>query len=144
VGTEPEDDTIRSIAYITRNNSELVGQIIRLNNSDIKYNLTRPAKSIFELLLILITLKPNGTIYSKEWKYLQDDANDWGNSEYLQAEYKSLRSYIQSLYEEEPAISSALNILAQYNTDEIFEAFELAKSHEKEKGHMYTLCTSHS
>jgi len=143
-GTEPEDDIIRSIAYITRNNSELVGQIIRLNESNTPYNLTRPAQSIFELLLILITLKPNGKIFSKEWKYLQDDANEWDNSDYLKNEYKTLRSYIVSLYGEEPAISSALNILSEHDNDIIFEAFELAKQHEKEKNHMYTLCTSHS
>jgi len=144
IGSEPEDRIIRSIAYITRNNAELVGQIIRLNNQGTKYNLTRPAQAIFELLLIIITLKPKGKILSKEWKYLQDDADEWNSSQTLKQEYPTLRGYIVALYGEEPAIASALNILRDYTSGEIFEAFEDAKSHEKDKGHKYTLCTSHS
>ena len=144
IGSEPEDEIIRTTAYITRNNAELVGQIIRLNKQGIKYNLTRPAQAVFELLLILITLKPGGKVYSKEWKYLQEDADEWQKSDYLKDQYKSVRSYIVSLYSEEPAISSALNIISEHTSDEIFEAFEYAKKHEKEKGHNYTLCTSHS
>ena len=144
IGSEPEDRIIRTIAYITRNNAELVGQIIRLNNAKIKYNLTRPAQSIFELLLIIITLKPGGKILSKEWKHLQDDANDWQRSDFLKQEFPTLRGYIISLYGEEPAIASALNILREHTSTEIFEAYEDAKSHEKDKGHKYTLCTSHS
>ena len=144
IGSEPEDRTIRSVAYITRNNAELVGQIIKLNNANIKYNLTRPAQAIFELLLIIITLKPGGKVLSKEWKHLQDDADEWQRNPDLKQSYPTLRGYIVSLYGEEPAIASALNILREYTSTEIFDAFEDAKSHEKDKGHMHTLCTSHS
>ncbi len=144
IGSEPDDKIIRSIAYITRNNVELVGQIIKLNDQEIPYNLTRPAQAIFDLLLILITLKPRGKILSKEWKYLQEDADKYGNEPRLKAEYKSLRLYIKHLYGEEPAIASALNMLREYSPDKIFEAFDYAKKHEKEKNHKYTLCTSHS
>ncbi|MCD6435722.1 MAG: ATP-dependent helicase [Clostridiales bacterium] len=144
IGSEPEDRTIRSVAYITRNNAELVGQIIKLNNANIKYNLTRPAQAIFELLLIIITLKPGGKVLSKEWKHLQDDADEWQKNPDLKQSYHTLRGYIVSLYGEEPAIASALNILREYTSTEIFDAFEDAKSHEKDKGHMHTLCTSHS
>lgn len=144
-GTEPENKEIKTLAYISRNNSELVGKMIKLQQNKIGYNLTRPAKSIFELLLIILSLKPNGIVYAKEWKFLQEDANNWSKSISLQKEYPTVRSYITFLYNKKDiAISSALNILSQYTYDEIFDAYDHAKKHEKDKSHDYTLTTAHS
>lgn len=144
VGTKIDDMTIKTSAFISRNNSTLVGKMIELNGRNIKYNLTRPVKSIFELILILLNLKENGKILSPEWKHIQDDVDDYFKHSHIQLEYSSPLKYITSLYGQEPGISSALNIIREHNPGIIFAAHDNAKAHEKEKGHAYTLCTAHS
>ncbi len=143
-GTDSSDMEIRTQAYITRNNSSLVGKMIELQARGTKYNLTRPVKSIFELILILLNLKPGEKIYSPEWKHLQEDIDNWKYSGQLQFEFKTPLSYITSLYGADPGISSALNVIREYGPGPIFAANRNAKAHEKEKGHAYTLCTAHS
>ena len=143
-GVSPENMNIKSIAFISRNNSTLVGKMIELNTKNVKYNLTRPAKSIFELVLIVLSLKPGGQVFSKEWKFLQEDADEWERDYFLKTEFSSIRKYIAHKYGGDPAISSALNILAKFEPGEICAAYENAKAHEKESGHDYTLCTAHS
>ena len=143
-GTEMTDPTIKTVAYLSRTNSSLIGKMIELNLKGMKYNLTRPAKNIFELLLILLNLKPNSTIYAKEWKFLQEDADEWQRSIALSDRYDNVRKFIANKYKDDIAIGAALTVLGQYTYGEIYSAYESAKAHEKEKGHNITLCTVHS
>jgi len=137
----PPDNTV---AIISRNNSTLIGEMIMLNKRRIKYNLTRPAKSIFELVLILLGLKPSGQIFSAEWKFLQQDVNQWGYDWSLQDRHKTPLSYIASLYNQDPPIKSALALLDKYDIGDIYAAYNNAKEHEKEKNHLFTVSTAHS
>ena len=138
---KPKDNTV---AIISRNNSTLIGEMIMLNKRRIKYNLTRPAKVIFELILILLGLKPQGQIYSAEWRFMQQDVNEWGYEWHLKDQYKTPLSYIASLYGKDPAIKSALALLDKYNIGDIYAAYNNSKEHEDEKNHLFTVSTAHS
>ena len=144
IGTSTPKTPDGTLAVISRNNSSIIGEMIILNSRHIKYNLTRPAKKIFELILILVALKPNGIIYSAEWRYLQDDVNEWSGDMFLRDQYKTPLAYIRNLYGQDNGIKSALGILDRFPLPEIFNAYEQAKLHEKEKGHNVTLSTAHS
>ena len=142
--TKQEINDTKSIAYISRNNSALIAKIIELNENNIPYNLTRPAKIIFELVLILLNLKENGTIYSQEWKHLQDDVNDFFYNEDIQRHHKTPLKYINSLYSQDLSIKAAMNVINEHGPSLIFQSFKQAKQYEKSKNHLYTITTAHS
>jgi len=142
--TPSEIKNIRSTAYISRNNSQLVAKIIELNLEGIPFNLTRTAHSIFELVLILMNLNPDKPIFKLEWKYLNEDVNEWYNDELLQDEYDSPMMYIRDIYDEDVAIKTAVGLIMDHGKSRIYEAYNSAKKHEKSKNHHYTVCTAHS
>ena len=144
VGTSTPKSPDNTVAIISRNNSTLVGEMISLNNRNIKYNLTRKANVIFELVLILLNLKKDGKIFSQEWKFLQDDVNDWGYSLDLQDEHKTALSYIASVYSDYPQIKSAINLITKYEIGDIYAAYNNAKEYESSKNHLFTVSTAHS
>ncbi len=142
--TQEEINDTKTIAYISRNNSALIAKIIELNEDNVPYNLTRPAKTIFELVLILLNLKQYGKIYSKEWKHLQEDVDEFYMNEELQKHYKKPLKYINHLYGEDLAIKAAMNVINTHGPELIFQSFEQAKQYEKSKNNIYTITTSHS
>ena len=144
-GSELCDDTIHTSGMISRTNSTLIGKMIDMTKAKIKFKLTRSPQQVFELINILMNLKPGGEILSKEWKFLQKDVDEWEVDLALQHKHKSPRSYIASKYNNDPAISSAMNILAKYDYGEIFAAFNAAKQNAAFGGKVrYYLGTAHS
>lgn len=143
-GTEPEDDIIRNKAVISRTNSALVGEMIELIKQGQGFNLTRKSSQVFELVLIMLNLKPGGKIFAKEWKHLQDDVDSWAANEMLRVEFETPFKFIANKYGEEPAIKTTVGIIAKYGAPDVYKAYDYAKKHEKEKGHAITLCTAHS
>ena len=144
VGTEPEDDKIRTVMYISRTNSALVGKIIELMQGGVTFNMARKAKIVFELVLILIHLKPGGKIYSSEWKHLQEDADEWNSDGFLQQEFSSAFKYVSDKYGEEPGIKSAIGVIGTHGRKKILEAYDFAIKHENDKNHKITIGTCHS
>ncbi len=144
VGTKPVDDVIRTTMHIARTNSALVLKIIELMNGGVRFNMAREADKIFELVLILIYAKPGGRIFSQEWKYLQEDIDEWDNDPFLKSEYKTILSYMSEKYGEEPGIKSALGIIGTHGPKKVIEAHAFAKSHEGHKNHAITIGTAHS
>ncbi len=144
IGTEPSDPRINTVMHIARTNSALVGKIIDLMEENIKFNMARKASIVFELILILLQMKPGGVIYSAEWRYLQADIDEWADDPFLRREYKTSLSYIAFKYENEVAIKSALGVIRNYGAKKIFSAYNFAKAHEKEKNHKVTIGTAHS
>lgn len=143
-GTDAIDDEIRSVAIISRTNSALVGEMIELIKLNISFNLTRKASVVFELVLIMLNLKPGGKIFAKEWKFLQEEIDEWDKDEFLKKEYPTPFKFIANKYGEDPAIKTTLGIIGQYGPPDVYMAYEYAKKHENEKKNMYTLCTAHS
>jgi len=134
IGTEPENENIESIMYLSRTNSALVGKIIELISISSKFKLLRDPKSIFELILILLNLKENGKILNIEWSHLQDDVNEYyRNYDSMKKEYKTVLAYIYDIYSEDPQISSATNIIMEYGASKIYDAYNYAKQHCNDK-----------
>lgn len=144
IGTSTPREPDNTKAIISRNNSTLIGEMIGLNKRNIKYNLTRKASVIFELVLVVLGLKVGGQIFSSQWRYIQEDVEEWGASYSLREEFRTPRSYIASLYSQDPAMKSALGIVEKYTPQEIYGAYNNAKEHELQKNHITTLSTCHS
>ena len=144
-GTNAPDNDIKTRAVIARTNGTLVATMIKLNTKHVKFNTTRPAKEIFNLLLILIGLKPGAQIFDKRYKHLLDDMNNYYASEYLQKKYSSLIGYIGAEHSMDIMIKSAVTTLLTHGGRSIIQAYELAKAYEGSKvKHDLTLTTAHS
>jgi len=142
-GVDYDDMSITTSAYISRTNSTLIGEMIRLNKQSRPYNLTRPPEQIFKLPLTLIKLKP-GTFVSPEFKHLQEDTDYYfQHRDSIRHEFATLFSYLLAEHPNDINLKAAVNLVAKYGTSEIIQAFEYAKKH-KSKNHNHTLCTAHS
>ena len=144
-GTEDPDKEIRSAAIIARTNGTLVGTMIQLNETKVPFNLTRPAKEVFALLLILISLKPGAKIFDKRYKHLLEDMNDYYSSAHLQKKYSTLIGYIGAVHSKDIMIKSSVTTLLMHGGRKIITAYELAQTYEKSKTPAkLTLTTAHS
>lgn len=139
----PSGTPIETRAYISRTNSALIGEMIKLNRQGIPYSLTRKASDIFKLPLTLISLKP-GKFVSPEFKHLQEDCDYFHkHRRELSDTYSSFTSYLLDQHPDDVNLKSAVNLLTTHTPAGIIEAYEYAKSHERER-HALTLCTAHS
>lgn len=144
-GITHEDYDIYSRAYISRTNGQLIGKMIELNKQGIPYNLVRPVKSIFALPLSLMGLKKGGFIANPQYKFLQDDTNDYFRSPGLQKQYGTPLAYIGALYKDNPGIRGAINMIHNVGPMALLKAKDIAETYEKiKKTYEWTLCTSHS
>jgi len=144
-GVEPNKEQEKTVAYISRTNSSMIGSMIELMKTGEKFNLARQPQSIFELILILLYLKPGGEIRQKQWKHLQEDVDLWNIDESLQNDYETYMSYIASKYNDDIDLKSALTIIGTYSREEIFKAYAYSKQCKEDKTkHKITLTTSHS
>jgi superfamily I DNA/RNA helicase len=139
------DMEIHSHAYISRTNAGMIARMIYLDERHMQYNLVRPAKNIFELILILLHLKPNGEIFNVKYKFLQTEANEWYNDDSLKRLYPNVFSYIMDKNDGDVEIASAMSLLSRFGKDTIMHTYNSAVQHEKHpKRHTITLTTAHS
>jgi superfamily I DNA/RNA helicase len=144
-GTDTPEPDIKDEVYISRTNSAMIGTMIELIKENKKFNMARNPKDVFELVLILLHLKPGGEVLSQEWNHMQTDADTWGVSESLQKEHGSVLSYILSKYGEDISIKTAFNMIKKYGYDDIMMAYTYAKKHKDDDcKHTITLSSSHS
>ena len=144
-GIDYDDLTITSKAHIARTNSSLVSKMMKLNDRNIAYNLTRPAKEIFGLALTILSLKPGCTIYKPEFKFLLQDMEYYYRTPSARTQYDTLTKYIASEHSRDRTIKSAISAIVKYGGQKIFQAFNIAKAHEEAKvTHELTLTTSHA
>lgn len=147
IGMDYRDNAmeINSHAYISRTNANMISRMIILDDHHVKYNLVRPVKSIFELILILIHLKPNGEIFNAKYKYLQTETNEWNNDQLLKRSYSTLFSYISYMNEGDVEIALAMALISRFGRDTIMSTYASATKHEKvHTKHLVTLTTAHS
>ena len=143
------DISIESHAFISRTNSAMIARMIELDALHTKYTLVRPVKSIFELILILIFLKPGGDVYNAKFKFLQAEADEWYQNPELKLLYPSLFSYINELNKGDIEISNAIATISRFSKDGIMETYNNALKHEEQhkktkKPHNVVLTTAHS
>ena len=136
---------INSNAYISRSNGSMIARMIEMDQRRVPYNLVRKAKVIFELPLVLIYLRPGGTIHNEKYKILQKEADQWGADATLQHDYPTLFKYIAEVNKDDVEISGAVALMARFGIDTIMETYASALKHEEDtRKHFTTLCTSHS
>lgn len=143
IGVEYDDLTPKTSAYISRNNAQLIDKMITFKMNNTKYNLLRPVDSIFELVLILLSVNNEDTKITKgDYKYLQQDINDYDYSMTLQSQFDSPLQYIKNIYGEDPGFKTAFALIREHGPMIIYDTYNDAKSHEKEKTkHSITLGT---
>ncbi len=146
-GTDKDDDSeIRTAAFIARNNSSLVAKMISLDEAGIKYNLTREAKSIFELMLFLLFLKRNNKeVYNEDFLHIQEAYDKFSSSDSLKREFKNFFNYAKNEFEDDVNLSAAIGTILAHSRETIFNTYNNAKENEKSKvKHFITLGTAHS
>jgi hypothetical protein len=142
-GIDYTDMSITTSAFISRTNSTLIGEMIKLNKQSRPYNLTRSPDQIFKLPLTLIKLKP-GVFVSPEFKHLKEDADYYfQHRDSIRHEFATLFSYLLAEHPDDINLKAAVNLVTKYGSFEIIQAFEFTKKH-KSKNHNHTLCTAHS
>jgi len=142
-GVKYDDQSIESSAFISRTNSALISEMIDLNKAGTPYNLIRPAKQIFQLPLILLSLKPRGFISNPQYKHLQDDVNDYYSDRSIADSGRSLLSYILQCHPDDVNLKSAVNLILKHSPAAVLECYKTASSHENTH-HLMTLTTAHS
>jgi len=141
-GVEIEDPTIKTQAYISRTNGALIDKMMELNELGISYGLTRTAKQIFDLPLLLCGLKYKGFIANAEYKHLQEDVNQYYETE-IKEEHASVLSYILAIHKDDASLKAAANVIMKHGRGKVIECYEEARKHEKTKSDI-TLATAHS
>jgi superfamily I DNA/RNA helicase len=143
-GVPIRDTTISSRAYIARTNASLIGKMMELNATGTAYGLTRKAKQIFDLPLLICSLKHRGFIPNPEYKHLQSDVDHYyDNLPTLSHTFKSLFSYLLALHEDDQVLVNTIKLVSRHSKAAIIECFDEARKHEK-ACQSYTLGTCHS
>lgn len=142
-GIEIKDTSIASKLYIARTNSSLINKMMELNRLQIPYGLVRSAKQIFGLHLTLIALKYKGFVADPQYKFLQDDTDNYHSDRELQDLYKSNLNYIKEIHSYDRNLGSAITMIFKYGPKKIIECYEEARKHEK-RDQTYELGSAHS
>lgn len=141
---QPMDD-IATHGFISRTNGALIGKMIELDLKNERYNLTRSIKAMFEVPLMIMSLREGIKIFNKDYKFLEDDVEEYFDSRSLQIEYNTIFKYIMSIHSDDISIKSACALIIKYGPAQIRETYEKAKSHAiGEDTHLITLTTAHS
>ena len=144
--SQPSGETA-TFGYIARTNGGVVAKMIELEDQRLRYNLTRPVKTLFALPLLLMRLNknPESEIFATEYKFLEEDMRDYIGSHRLQTEYKSPISYIEQQHGDDAGIMSAINLLRRFEPGKIINTYNKALEHEKHhETHQITVTSAHS
>lgn len=142
-GTELEDKSITTSAYITRTNAALVAKMMELNAIGVQYGLVRSPDKIFEVPLMLCSLKPGKVLSNKNYSHLQDDVEEWYDDKALRMQHKSIYGFLSKKYKEDIALQVAVGLITRNGPKAIFECHEEAKRHTK-RTQSLILGTAHS
>lgn len=147
IGVDYKHSEINSetYAFISRTNASMIGKMIQLDEINTKYNLVRPVKNIFELINILIFLKPNGDVYNAKYKFLQTETDEYYEDPSLQREFSNLFAYISACNEGDVELASAMSLINRFSKNTIIDTYNNALKHEKDtRKHKIWLTTAHS
>ena len=143
VGTEIEDRSIATRAFLTRTNAGLINTIIDLRDQGMDFNLVRQPSEIFKVPLMLCFLKYQGTITDPSYRHLQACVDDWYETPELQQNHRSPLSYIANLYTFDSALVGAARLLMTRGRQAILDIYEYAKSCQKKRSNLW-VATAHS
>ena len=136
---------INTKAYLVRNNHTLIAKMIEYNKTNTTYHLSHSAKldQIFKLPRALIYAKPAFEQRDIELKYLQHDINDWGSLSAKQRQKMSLYKYLLKVNPEDSKLKSAIQLVLNYGSKDILEAYDQAKKHQSKSSNLWLL-TAHT
>jgi len=141
----PSIPPIASHAYIARTNSSLIAEMIRLDNMNIPYSLTRSVKAMFSLLLTLMNLKEGMTVHDAQYKFIERDIKKYYDSKDLKQRYATPAKYVMYKHEDDITIMGAFRLLQKHSYTTIYSVYGNAKDHEATKRkQLVTLTTAHS
>lgn len=143
VGTEIEDQSIVTRAFLTRTNAGLINTLLELRDQGMDFNLVRRPAEIFKVPLMLCFLKYQGNITDPSYRHLQVCVDDWYETPELQQNHRSPLAYITSLYEFDTALVGAARLLISKGKQAILDIYDYAKSCENKKSNLW-VATAHS
>ncbi len=141
----PDNPTIRTRAYLTRNNASLIAKMIKLNKSNTPYHLSHKTKlkQMFKLPLALVYAKPAHDQRDPELKHLQQEIDDWGSLSYTKREETNLFKYLQESCKYDNKIISAIQLVLNFGSKDIIDAYNKAEVHRMSTCN-YSLSTGHA
>ena len=145
--SEPVDEKDATFFYISRTNAGVVKRIIELDEAKIRYNLTRPVKTLFALPLLLLRIKkdPSHQITLPEYAFLQEDMEKYVESYELQKTYENPINYIEQIHGDDISIVTAAGLIKRFSPAGIVQAYNSALEHEKHpETHKVTITSAHS
>jgi len=121
-------------AYLTRTNASLIGKMIELNKAGTPYHLSSKTKikDMFKFPLAIIYAKPAFDQKDPELKHLQHDIDDWGSLSATKREEVSLIKYLKEANINDQKITSAINLVLNFDRQDIIDAHKHAETHKNE------------
>lgn len=118
-------------AYLTRTNAKLIAKMIELNKTSTPYHLSHKTKlkDMFKFPLALIYAKPAFDQKDHELKHLQQDIDDWGSLSTAKRQEICLTSYLKEANVNDAKIISAINLVLNFERQDILDAYEHANDH---------------
>lgn len=146
--TTPPDQSTATFAYIARTNAGIINRMIELDKHKVKYNLTRPVKSLFQLPLILMGLRkdPHREINTAEFKFLEADMKEYNSDYKLQRDFgEDVLAFLENVHGDDIGIVSAISLIKRFGNQSIYESYYSALEHEKHHDtHQTTITSAHS
>jgi len=119
-----------SKAIITRTNTQLIDEMIKLNLESKPYKLTSTTKinQIFKYPLFLAYAKVGTTQYDPELKELQQDVNLWA-SILPGPDKPSLMKFLLDENQENEQLKIAVKLILKYSNNTVIETYKNANKH---------------
>jgi hypothetical protein len=132
-------------AYISRTNSGLVKQMLKLMHANTPFNLTRTPMSILELPLLLLNMDDPSFRAPPQYSILNSYKNTWkSNKGQVRAKFPSLLAFVKrSINDEELEIKAALSLVSKHTKLELTNLLRFAERSSKDQTNTL-LSTAHS
>ena len=141
----PTTVTPKTKAYLTRTNVKLISKMIMLNKTNTPYHLSHKTKlkDMFKLPLAVIYAKPGFDQRDPELKHLQNDIDNWGSLPKSKRDQISLTKYLKETNIDDAKVTSAINLVLNFDRQEIIDAHKQADAHRGKPCDL-TLMTAHT
>ena len=107
-------DPVTTKAYIARNNSGLMEEMFRLQDSNQPFHTTRKIGLILELPLILANLSNGQAIADYKYKHIEKFRKSYETNSALQTKHGSINAYVRSMLKEDEDISRAFKVVMNH------------------------------
>ena len=141
----PDNPEIKSYAYISRTNAELIDKILQLKDTKTPFKLAtkNKAKQMFEVPLAVLRCKQGNEEKGLRFKDLQEYVDKYYSSFQLQEMYKSRFAYLLEKMEDDPEIISSIKLIMKYGPKVIIDVYNEIV-HERHDSANLTLITAHT